>query len=101
MLAVFLIILHLILARRRLRRRSTATDAFTLGSSSLGLAAGVKLLVISLAKLLSTGIMDIFGEDDLGFIAIAGAVLAIVSYDAIIDAFTRKIDQQDESEPDS
>lgn len=56
-------------------RHSDIADAFSLGLAGLGCAAGLKLIVVSLGTLLYEGPTGPFSEDDLGLIAISGAIL--------------------------
>lgn len=81
----------LILTHWATRRNTNAGDAFILGTSGLGIATGIKLLIVSVTLLIAKGIAVLrgfspesvpsgpFGDDDLGFIAVAGFILIFVS----------------------
>lgn len=78
----------LILAHFATKKDKASTgDAFTLGTSSLGIVAGVQLVLVSVATLGCESSAGPFGADDLGFIAISAAILALVSYKAITETF--------------
>ncbi len=76
--------LFLIVAHNAIKgRRSDTADAMSLGVAGLGCAAGLKLIVVSLGTLAYEGPAGPFSEDDLGLIAISGAILVLASYKGI------------------